>query len=157
MIKEITFEEILPFWKDKLWPNRCSAIEPVSAIQYDGKIDMSIMERKPTFFGYFIGDKLVGVNSGFKTKDEVISFTDAEHALYRSRGIFVDPLYRGHGIAERLLQAVEDQAKKEGCFILWTMPRQSAFHVYEKFGFERTSEWSDAHEFGPNCFAVKFL
>ena len=30
--KRITFDEILPIWRYKLWPNRQSAIEPSSAM-----------------------------------------------------------------------------------------------------------------------------
>ena len=31
---KISFDTILPIWQDKLWPNRQSAIEPVSAMTW---------------------------------------------------------------------------------------------------------------------------
>lgn len=144
----ITFEDILPIWRDKLWPSRKSAIEPVSVIQHDGSYDMSIQQNVPTFFGVYVDDVLVGVNSGVKTTS----------THYRSRGLYVDPAYRGHKIAKRLLQMVDDQAISEGCSIVWTMPRKEAYPTYLSMGYVATTDFFDEGvEFGPNCFASKTL
>ena len=64
---KISFDTILPIWRDKLWPNRESAIEPISAMTwpFEGApdpIDMSIFDYEPTFWGVYIDDKLVGFN-----------------------------------------------------------------------------------------------
>jgi GNAT superfamily N-acetyltransferase len=145
-LKEITFEEILPVWREKLWPGRKSAIEPISVIQHDGTYDMTIQQNTPTFFGCYAGDVLVGVNSGIKTTE----------VHYRSRGLYVDPAYRGNGIAKTLLKAVDYQATKEGCCIVWTMPRKDAWKTYHYCGYiQDTDFFNEGVEFGPNCFASK--
>jgi hypothetical protein len=64
MIKSLFWKEILPIWQTQLWPNRISAIEPNSAMVYKSGYDMYNMNTIPTFFGYYVDDKLVGVNSG---------------------------------------------------------------------------------------------
>ncbi len=146
MIKEISFDEIKKFWELHLWGNRRSTIEPVSAMAYLGGFDNDIFKYTPTFFGYFINDQLVGVNSGFLTSPKT----------YRSRGIFVLDQYRGHNIAQQLLQVTERQGKKEGATKIWSMPRRHAMRTYEKFGFEQRSPYFDEGvEFGPNCYVVK--
>jgi len=148
MIKKITFKQVYPIWKNHLWLGRVSEIKPTNGIKYLGGWDKEIEDNIPTFFGAFIGDKCVGVNSGFKTDEN----------YYRSRGIYVFPEYRRRGLAQNLLTAVQGQAYAERCKYLWSMPRQSALSTYEKFGFVRSSEFFDEKvEFGPNCFVVKSL
>lgn len=53
---------------------------------------------------------------------------------------FVAPWARGHGVARRLVQAVEDQARKEGYEVLNLDVRETqaaAITLYESLGFER--------------------
>lgn len=140
----ISFEEILPIWKNFLWPIRSSAIEPVSCIQLFGEKDYSILNAIPTFFAVRISGKIVGVNSGFKTSP----------TLFRSRGIFVFPEYRKLGISTLLFDAVCNQAKLEGCSTVWSMPRLSAVGAYHRFGFKtvsnienRYNEQNEDHEY----------
>ncbi len=143
-VKKLIFNEILFYWKI-LWPERETSIEPSNPIQFMGSIDMSLKEVVPTFFGYFVDDKIVGVNSGLKT-----------HALlYRSRGIWVHKDYRKNNIGSLLLTAVENQALEEGCNYIWSMPRFSSYKFYKKNGFTRCSKWLGDYEFGPNCFILK--
>ena len=146
----VDFETVLPIWKEKLWPNRTSPIKPMSSMKYLGGYDMSIYEKyQPTFFVvYNVVGEIVGVNSGHRTSDK----------LYRSRGIWVDPRYRKKGISGVLFCELYGQAMKENCTALWSIPRQSALPAYEKYGFEKTSEFFDeGMEFGPNCYVYKEL
>jgi len=99
IINKITFDDILPIWKDKLWPGRESEIKPTNGIKFMGGFDKEIENNTPTFFGAFINDELVGVNSGFGTG--IYS--------YRSRGLYVEPEHRKQKIAQSLLLAVKDQ------------------------------------------------
>jgi len=147
--KEITFEEIKVLWETKLWVGRESPIKPMSSMTYWRDYDMEIYNKfTPTFWGVFDGSKIVGVNSGHRT--------DANY--YRSRGIWVDPDYRGRGIAQKLFTALERQAIKEDCSKIWSIPRKSAFKAYENYGFKRTSEWFDeGMEFGPNAYCLLTL
>jgi GNAT superfamily N-acetyltransferase len=144
VIERITFAHILPIWRDYLWPNRVSKIEPVSVMRFLGGIDMAIQNNTPTFFGAFVNGHLVGVNSGIKTAS----------GLYRSRGIYVLPAHRGHNIAQDLFKATEQQAKDEDCAGLWSMPREPAFPTYQRFGFVQVSRWFE-EETGVNCYVVK--
>ena len=148
-IREITFDEVLPMWK-QLWKGRTSPIEPVSSMVYLGGYDLSIKTAyTPMFLGVFDEDnpdELVAVNSGVKTSPE----------LYRSRGLYVLESHRGNGFASWLLEEIIDQARTEGCIAVWSLPRQSAYPAYVKSGFRKTSEWiDDGVEFGPNCYVIR--
>ena len=149
--KTITFEEISNVWHSKLWPDRVSPIETHSAMTwpFDGnpiEFDMDVFNYEPTFFGVFNNNKLIGVNSGHRTKDNI----------YRSRGIWVDPTYRKIGVAQMLFLMTESQAVRQGCEIIWSIPRKSALKSYTKFGFETVGNYFDeGMEFGPNIYVKK--
>lgn len=110
---------------------------------------MSIYQKyTPSFWGVYEDNKIVGVNSGFRT--------DVHD--YRSRGIWVDPQYRGQGIASLLFDALFVQAFEEQCTMCWSIPRQSALRAYTSVGFVQTSDFFDeGMEFGPNCYVCKML
>ncbi len=151
--QEITFEEICHIWQKELWPSRVSPIETHSAMTwpFDGnqlEYDMDIFEYKPSFFGIFDKDNLIGVNSGHRTRDK----------LYRSRGIWVKPNFRKVGVAQSLFEITEAKALEEGCTLMWSIPRKSALSAYTKFGFETVGDFFDeGMEFGPNIYVVKEL
>ena len=152
LTKKISFDIILPIWQNKLWPNRTSAIEPMSAMTwpFEGSpdpIDMTIFEFEPTFYGLYIDGNLVGVNSGHRTSD----------TQYRSRGIWVDPDYRGRGIAQQLFALTEHQAKVEGCLLMWSIPRKTALSSYTKFGFETVGGYIETETADANIYVKKFL
>ncbi len=148
MIKEISFDIIKEIWDIKLWPNRKTSINPMSSIILGGGYDMNIYNFTPTFWGAFVNDKLIGVNSGFQTGN----------GYYRSRGIWIDPEYRRKNIATELMNKIEETAIKEECHTLWSMPRDTAITFYESFGYEKVSDWFDENvEFGPNCYVTKDL
>ena len=135
-IERLNFKTVESIWSTKLWPNRTSAIETHSAMTwpFEGNpesIDMNIFNYPATFWGVYLDDKLVGVNSGHKTTDE----------QYRSRGIWVDPEYRKRGVAQMLFLMTAHQAKVEGCEMLWSIPRKIALPAYTKFGFETVGDY----------------
>ena len=135
-IERLNFKTVESIWSTKLWPNRTSAIETHSAMTwpFEGNpesIDMNIFNYPATFWGAYLDDKLVGVNSGHKTTDE----------QYRSRGIWVDPEYRKRGVAQMLFLLTAHQAKIEGCELLWSIPRKTALPAYTKFGFETVGDY----------------
>lgn len=149
----ISFETICHIWQKHLWQNRVSPIETHSAMTwpYDGnplEFDMDIFKYDPSFFGVFHNGRIIGVNSGHRTKDNI----------YRSRGIWVDPESRKKGISQLLFDATEKQAIKEGCNMIWSIPRESALPAYTKFGFETIGNFFDeGMEFGPNIYVKKEL
>jgi len=141
----IEFEDIKDIWTNKLWPNRESEIKSMSSMTYKGGYDMEIYKKYlPTFFAVYNNNgKIIGVNSGHRTTDE----------LYRSRGIWVDPAYRNQGVAGILFCETFGQAMKEQCKSVWSVPRKDALSAYKKVGFEQTSDFfNEGMEFGPNCY-----
>ena len=135
-IKKITWDQILPIWKKHL-PNM--SLETNSAMCLflnDGKIleknweepiyDLQNMEFTPTFWGAFDNAKLVGVNSGHMTLDR----------LYRSRGLFVFPEYRGFGIGQKLLMKTIAQAIHEKAIVCWSYPKKTAERSYNSQNFQ---------------------
>lgn len=152
MIKRIPFEYIYPIWKDKLWPDRLSDIETHSALTwpFEGEpdsIDMNIFNYEPTFLGVFMDNKLVGVNSGHRTADH----------QYRSRGIWVDPDYRMHGISQQLFAATQQQAVEEQCDMIWSIPRKTALKAYTKFGFETVGDYFGTETADANIYVRKYI
>ncbi len=149
--KTISFEQITEVWHKELWPSRVSPIETHSAMTwpFDGnpiEFDMDIFNYEPTFFGVYDNQKLVGVNSGHRTKDNI----------YRSRGIWVNPEYRKKGISKILFLMTESQAIREECNLIWSIPRKSALSAYTRFGFETVGDFFDeGMEFGPNIYVRK--
>lgn len=151
LITKISFEEISEIWHTHLWPNRISPIETHSAMTwpFDGtsiEYDMDIFNYKPSFYGVYVNKELIGVNSGHRTKDNI----------YRSRGIWVHPAHRRDGIAKLLFSCIDVQAGKEGCNIIWSIPRKSAIDAYTSAGFETVGNYFDeGMEFGPNIYVMK--
>ena len=152
-----TFDDVLPIWNKKLWPNRVSKIESRSALYWDvrqwirfcnvsiTKKQKEILKYEPTFFCIRDNNKIIGVNSGFKT----------EYKVHRSRGLYVNNLYRNQGLAQILLGSVVEQDKREECSWIWSLPRKTALPVYNKSGFIKVGDWiEEGVEFGPNCLAV---
>jgi GNAT superfamily N-acetyltransferase len=148
--QQITFEQILPVWQNKLWPNRVSLIETHSAMTWpithrSQPYCMDVFNYPATFFGIFDQDKLVAVNSGHLTTQQE----------YRSRGLWVDPDYRGMGLAQIILLATINQAKKEGAKMIWSIPRLTALPAYERVGFKTVGDRVDEGvEFGPNIYCT---
>lgn len=152
-VQQITFEQILPIWKHKLWPKRLSPIETHSAMTWPSSypnqpFDMNVFTYPVYFFGIYDQDKLVAVNSGHSTNDQE----------FRSRGLWVDPDYRGQKLAQQILRATIEQAKETGAHMIWSIPRLTALPAYEKVGFRTVGNIVDEGvEFGPNIYCEKKL
>lgn len=142
MIEIIDDLSIIPFWQ-LLWPER--QIPLMSSMLFPKGYDISIYKKyKPTYFGYSIDGNIIGVNSGHKTSDND----------YRSRGLLVLPEFRNKGVAVKLLEATINQAKEEGCNIVWTIPRDTSLNAYYKAGFERVSDFFETETSAKNCYAI---
>jgi N-acetylglutamate synthase-like GNAT family acetyltransferase len=144
-IKEIEFDTINQVWQTHLWPGRTSAIEPYSAMMFmHDKHDISFSTQPRIFLGGYINDTLVAVNSVHL----------AEKYMARSRGVWVDPAYRGNGHGVAILKESIVSAKKIGAEAIWSFPRQISITSYTAAGFIKTSDWMNHGEFGPNCYAI---
>mgnify|MGYP000105373015 CR=1 FL=1 len=71
--------------------------------------------------------------------------------------IFVDPDYRGRGIAQQLFTLTEHQALVEGSLLLWSIPRKTALSSYTKFGFETVGGYIETETADANIYVKKFL
>jgi len=147
-IKQITFEEILPIWQDKLWPNRVSKIETHSAMTWPSShsnqpYDINVFTYPVYFFGSYHSDKLIGVNSGHLTSP----------TEFRSRGLWVDTEFRGMSLAKQLLENTIQQAMQSNASLIWSLPRTSSLHAYTSAGFATVGEViNEGVEFGPNIY-----
>ncbi len=149
-IERCTFEEVLPIWRDQLWPERKSAIEAYSPLRCDGGYDTQYAKSEVIFLCAKSANSeassaaMIGVISGFPTAPKE----------FRVRGAWVDPQYRGQGWGHRLLRQLAQHAEHQGAQIIWTLPRPTNLAFYEKNGFQKKSDWMPGFEFGPNCVAV---
>jgi GNAT superfamily N-acetyltransferase len=152
VVKHITWSDILPIWQNQLWPHRTSAIETHSAMNwfYDRnhlEYDMDIFNYHASFFAAYDQENIVGVNSGHRTQDTV----------YRSRGLWVNPEYRKQGVAQMLFEHTEQQARHEGCSIIWSIPRKTALTAYQRFGFETVGDFFGTETSEANIYVFKRL
>jgi len=143
MITEITFDEIFPIWKNHLWPNRVSQIEPSSAMNFLGGYDIANMKNKCFYFAYKINDDIVGVNSGHLCKDK----------SFRSRGLYVFPEHRGNNIGVSLLKHTIRQARNLNSNYCWSYPKKSSWKTYNESGFMLASDWEKS-ELDINAYCV---
>jgi GNAT superfamily N-acetyltransferase len=151
MIREISWEEIREIWANYLWPDRTSPIQTHSAMSFLGGHDMRNKSTVPLFLGYFDGTDIVGVNSGHGCVEI------GEYGInYRSRGLFVHVQYRGKGIGTELLRATAIRAREQQYKIIWSYPKKSSWHTYNKAGFELASAWHPS-ETGTNAYAYSKL
>lgn len=132
MIEIIEWTDILSVWQRELWPDRFSAIEPVSAMCFLGNYDMDNMLMKPVFFGYFKNGQLVGVNSGHSCP---------RSNTYRSRGLWVHPQHRRQGIGRTLLEVTIAEAFNTDHDMVWSYPRKTSWPTYQSAGFVLNSDW----------------
>lgn len=144
LITEISYDDILPIWREHLWPNRTSPYETHSAMTWpytsDIIYDMDIFNYPAIYWGFYDNDQLCGVNSGHATSD----------TEYRSRGLWVDPLWRSEGVGTTLLTKTLDHAKDLGYSMIWSLPRVSSVGAYYRAGFvdigsQVKTETSDAN------------
>lgn len=151
-IERLTFKHINDIWSTHLWPDRESAIESHSAMTwpFEGnpeEYDMNVFNYPATFWGVYIDNKLVGVNSGHKTTD----------TQYRSRGIWVDPEYRKQGIAQNLFNMTKHQAVLEKADMIWSLPRKTALPAYTKFGFQTVGDYIKTETSDANIYVKLIL
>lgn len=156
-----SFKDIEPIWSRELWPGRISAIEPNSAMKWQGGIHMPLMQSTATFWRLVPTDaeptpeNILGVLSGH-FGGEIESPSERS---YRTRGLWVSPEVRRAGGASMLMTAAFEQAAQENCPLVWTFPRESSMSFYESMGFKQVGPWigeddAGAGEFGPNCYAI---
>lgn len=111
-----------------------------------GGFDLKNMKFDPTFFAYYEGDNLIGVNSGHMCIDKE----------YRSRGLYVFPEYRKKGVGTELLLSTIEQAKKEEARLIWSYPKLQSWSTYKNAGFTLATDWEHS-ELGLNAYCMRNL
>jgi RimJ/RimL family protein N-acetyltransferase len=109
------------------------------------KYDMRNMELPQVFFGLFFGGEMIGVNSGHVCGD----------GSFRSRGLWVDPIYRGYGFGIEILAATIAYADAIESTFIWSYPRLSSKKTYEAAGFTITSDWRASETSDSNAYCIK--
>lgn len=148
IIKSISFNTIQPIWANNLWPGRTSAIEPYSAMMFmNATYDSGFSTRPCKFLAGLVDDKIVAVNS----------IHLSETYMARSRGLWVDPMFRGNKYGVQILNESARLAEGLGASAIWSFSRQLSIRTYQAAGYIKTSPWMDHGEFGPNCYVIKGL
>lgn len=150
-VKSITYDECRAIWFTHLWPGR-GDIEHASAMLYAPHsqqyvYDVDNMKFTTDFCGLYCNDQLIGVNSGHPCAD----------GSYRSRGLWVDPTYRGNGYGVILLKATIDLARRLNRRFIWSYPRETSRRTYEAAGFTITSGWTASDTSSSNAYCIKDL
>lgn len=117
----------------------------------DLSVNMDIYDFAEVYFlGVFsLENKLIAVNSFFNS--------NKEKTQIRSRGLYVFNEFRNLGIGKLILSETikNSRIKFVDSQMIWSIPRRSSFHVYEKVGFKQSTDWFyENMEFGPNCVAI---
>lgn len=108
---------------------------------------MNIFQYPASFWAVFDDERIVGVNSGHRTSE----------VEYRSRGIWVDPDYRGQGIATMLFNLLKNQAVTERCEMIWSIPRKTALPAYTRSGFMTVGDFLETETSDANIYAIMRL
>lgn len=145
-VVESNFENILPIWKNELWPLRISEIQPTSAIDDNGIIDINLTFYKPYFFQALQNNQTIGVIGGQMTSD----------SMYRMRGLWVHDSFRKIGVGQMLVFKNIQMAHELNSRVVWTMSRERALQFYERLGFIRHLHL-DKFEYGPHVIVKKFI
>lgn len=142
-VREIDFETIFPYWKEHLWPERKSRIEPVSYIILNGQIDGSIREFEPRFFSICFQNEIIGV----------LSYHATASNTFRLRGLWISPLYRNQKLGTRLINEVLSEIPPKP-HLIWLMSRMQNRQYYKNFGFEYHLQ-VEGYEYGPHMIMIK--
>lgn len=145
---DIPFSAIEPIWSKHLWPVRTSKIEPVSAINKEGGIDMAIFEiAKPVFLKIVNEGKIVGVTSFFET----------DQNQWRLRGTWVHENFRGIYLGSLLLNySMKRISGLDPKADVWTMARKKSENFYLKNEF-KPLKIVGQYEYGPHIIMSKPL
>ena len=140
-IVKLTFDKIKTIWETKLWAGR-ALIEPQSAMLYLEGHSMDHFSLPVYYLGAIEDGKLVGVNSGHLCSD----------GSFRSRGLWVDPEYRGRGFGTALLKDTIARGEAMSAKYCWSFPRKTSWPSYERAGFYLTTEWKSSDTSEANAF-----
>ena len=144
VICDTDFKTVFSFWRNHLWPHRKEPIESTSALLFKEGTDKAYKTAEVFFKKASARGQILGVCSGQKT-----NFKE-----FRSRGLWVSPLFRRKGLGGQLFSAVEQEALKRGASRLWTLARHSSKHFYLSMKMKEAGLTSK-FEYGPHFWMSK--
>jgi ribosomal protein S18 acetylase RimI-like enzyme len=104
--------------------------------------ELAAHERPGAFAaGVFQGEELVAVG---------LIGAEGEPGEWRIRGMATDPAFRGRGAGSAILDALLDHARAQGATAVWANVRTPARTLYERAGFQVTSEEFELPQIGPH-------
>jgi GNAT superfamily N-acetyltransferase len=92
-------------------------------------------------YGAFDGNELIAVG---------LVGPEGEPGDWRVRGMATKPDGRGRGAGTKVLQALVQHATAHGATRLWCNARKRALSLYERAGFEATSDEFETPRIGPH-------
>jgi len=129
-ISEGFADDVMYIWHTELWPGRTD-IRNMSSMSFLGGYDMAIYDQySPRFAVATYRGEIVGVNSGHQ-----VSATS-----YRSRGLWVNPGFRGFGLGIKLLKKIEEYAMEDNLLSVWSFPKSTALKTYINAGYQLTGD-----------------
>lgn len=122
-VSQLTAEDTYAIRQQVLRPGR-----PAGECIFEGD-----SERSTLHLGVFAKEKLVGVASFMKNRNELFN----NPRQFQLRGMAVLPEYRKQKLGEALLIAGEKKLKQDHhSLLLWFNARETAVDFYTKYGYE---------------------
>lgn len=146
-IRALGFDDVSPLWH-KAWPDNPANVKPVNTATfmftygingYDSRIPFGEIH----FYGAFVEGLLVGVNSCYKSTPTY---------WMRTRGLYVEPEFRGNGIGGQLIDHGLALASEYKCSYLWGYPRCTSWPLWKSKGFKATGKIT-TFDYGPHVWA----
>jgi GNAT superfamily N-acetyltransferase len=82
---------------------------------------------------------------------------EGEPGAWRVRGMATAPAARGRGAGSEVLNALLDHARSRGANRIWASVRLPARSLYERAGFETTSDVFEPPHIGPHVIMSRHL
>lgn len=108
-------------------------------------------EPTTTHFGLVEDEKLIGVVSVFKTKNELFN-TEKQ---FQIRGMAVLDEFQNKGFGAQLINAAEKFCVEEKTELIWFNAREKAVSFYKKNGFETIGKAFEIHTIGTHFVMFK--
>jgi GNAT superfamily N-acetyltransferase len=147
-IREITFEDIAPLWRE-LWVGNEANVKPANTATYKfvNGYNPKIPYGPVTFFGLYVDEVLCG---------GVSTYRSSPTHWTRIRGLYVQPSIRGHGYGQLLVRHVLTFAHHHKTSYVWGYPRCSSWSTYKACGFVQQGLITE-FDFGPHVWAYHTL
>ncbi len=142
-VKKITYQETFPVRSAVLRQGK-----PIETCFFLGDD-----AQETTHFGLFKDNKLIGVASVFKVKNENFEKTNQ----YQLRGMAVLKEFQGLGFGNEILEKVCQFVKSENVDVLWFNARENAIPFYQNFGFTVLGNSFDIPEVGLHFLMFKYF